>query len=84
MCRRLSDPDYNLILNTPAIREARQECCHWHIRILPRMSYLSGFELGSEIYITTTYPEEAVQFLREGKDELFSKKGGKSYRRDNH
>jgi len=66
--RRLNDPDYNLTLNTPPIREARQECCHWHIRILPRMSYLSGFELGSGIYITTTYPEEAAQFLREGKD----------------
>jgi galactose-1-phosphate uridylyltransferase len=30
------------------------------------MSYLSGFELGSGIYITTTYPEEAAHFLREG------------------
>jgi hypothetical protein len=34
----------------------------WRISF-PRMSYLSGFELDSGIYITTTYPEEVAQFL---------------------
>jgi UDPglucose--hexose-1-phosphate uridylyltransferase len=64
--RRLNDPDYNLTLNTPPVQEARQECCHWHIRILPRMGTYSGFELGSGIYINMIYPEEAARLLREG------------------
>ncbi len=64
--RKLNDPDYNLTLNTPPVREARQECCHWHIRILPRLGMYSGFELGSGLYITMIYPEEAALFLRQG------------------
>lgn len=63
--QKLHDPDYNLTLNTPPVREAWQECCHWPIRILPRMGTYSGFELGSEIYINMTYPEEAARILRE-------------------
>jgi UDPglucose--hexose-1-phosphate uridylyltransferase len=64
--QKLHDPDYNLTLNTPPVREARQECCHWHIQILPRMGIYSGVELGSGIYIAMIYPEEAALFLREG------------------
>jgi UDPglucose--hexose-1-phosphate uridylyltransferase len=64
--RQLNDPDYNLTLNTPPVREARQECCHWHIRILPRLGMYSGLELGSGIYLSPIYPEEAALFLREG------------------
>ena len=67
--RKLNDPDYNLTLNTPPVREARQECCHWHIRILPRLGTYSGFELGSGIYITMISPEKAAHFLREGFEE---------------
>jgi UDPglucose--hexose-1-phosphate uridylyltransferase len=69
--RRLNDPDYNLTLNTPPVQEARQECCHWHIRILPRRGTYSGFELGSGIYINMIYPQEAARFLREGINQGF-------------
>jgi UDPglucose--hexose-1-phosphate uridylyltransferase len=73
--RRLNDPDYNLTLNTPPVREARQECCHWHIRILPRMSYLSGFELGSGIY-PPTQKATGLQTVDEcGEGTLRSSKG---------
>jgi galactose-1-phosphate uridylyltransferase len=61
----IESPKHNATIGTLHVREARQECCHWHIRLLPHMSYLSGFELGSGIYIFKTYPEEASQFLRE-------------------
>jgi UDPglucose--hexose-1-phosphate uridylyltransferase len=64
---KLNDPDYNLTLNTPPVQEARQECCHWHIRILPRMGTYSGFELGSGIYLNMISPEEAARVLRETK-----------------
>jgi UDPglucose--hexose-1-phosphate uridylyltransferase len=62
---KLHDPDDHLTLHPPPVQEARQECCPWHIPILPRMGTYSGFELGSGIYIIMIYPEEAAWFLRE-------------------
>jgi hypothetical protein len=37
----------------------------WHIQILPRVTTIAGFELGSGIYITTVVPEESADFMRE-------------------
>lgn len=73
--KALINPPFNLILHTcPPVREnptdfayfyGIQYLYHWHIEILPRMNTLAGFELGTDIYINPTLPEEAAKFLIE-------------------
>lgn len=36
---------------------------HWHLEILPRLTQLAGFELGSGCHITTQSPREAASLL---------------------
>ncbi len=38
---------------------------HWHLEIIPRLTKMSGFELGSGFYILPTSPENAAKYLRE-------------------
>ncbi|MFA5113320.1 MAG: galactose-1-phosphate uridylyltransferase [Candidatus Margulisiibacteriota bacterium] len=63
--RSLSNPDYNFVFRSAPVHEKNVEYYHWHIMILPRVSAVAGFELGSGIYINTVIPEEAAKFLRE-------------------
>jgi UDPglucose--hexose-1-phosphate uridylyltransferase len=62
---RLNDPDYNLMLHTAPLRDISQDCYHWHIEIVPKLTIAAGFELGTGIYINTSKPEECAAFLRE-------------------
>jgi UDPglucose--hexose-1-phosphate uridylyltransferase len=63
--KSLNNPDYNLILRSSPVHEKDVEYYHWHIQILPRVSAMAGFELGSGIYINTMIPEVAAKFLRD-------------------
>ncbi|MEX2534285.1 MAG: hypothetical protein WD273_01690 [Trueperaceae bacterium] len=58
----LNDPPYNLVLHTLLTQD---EAFHWHIEILPRLTYQSGFDWGSGFYVNPTPPEDAARFLRE-------------------
>jgi len=61
----LNNPDYNYVIRSAPVHEKGVEYYHWHIMILPRVSAVAGFELGSGIYINTVIPEAAAKFLRE-------------------
>ncbi len=61
----LKNPDYNYIIHSSPCHEKNVEYYHWHIQILPRISAMAGFELGSGIYINTVIPESAARFLRD-------------------
>lgn len=37
---------------------------HWHLEIMPRLTQLAGFELGTGCHITTMPPNEAAKLLR--------------------
>ncbi len=63
----LKNPDYNYIIHSSPCHEKNVEYYHWHIQILPRITSMAGFELGSGIYINTVIPEEAAKFLRDAK-----------------
>ncbi len=72
--KALVNPPFNLILYTsPPVRELPKQDYfynidrfnHWYIEILPRITILAGFELGTGYYINPTVPEEAAKFLRE-------------------
>ncbi len=61
----LKDPDFNY-----TIRTAPREACgvkyfHWYLSIIPRLTRVAGFELGSGMFINSSLPEENAAFLRE-------------------
>jgi UDPglucose--hexose-1-phosphate uridylyltransferase len=37
---------------------------HWYVSVIPRLTRLAGFELGSGMFINTVLPEAAAEFLR--------------------
>jgi UDPglucose--hexose-1-phosphate uridylyltransferase len=60
----LGRPDYNYILHSAPFDGDYGKFYHWHLEIIPRMSIQGGLELGSDLYVHSTMPEDAAQFLR--------------------
>jgi len=63
--RGLSNPDFNLVINSAPVGEERADFYQWHLRIIPRIIQPAGFEVGSGIYINPALPEETAKFMRE-------------------
>ncbi len=63
--RGLNDPDFNYIIDTAPVSDENELYYMWHIRIIPRLTKIAGFEIGSGIYINTAVPEETAQFMRD-------------------
>ncbi|MFQ5827690.1 MAG: galactose-1-phosphate uridylyltransferase [Candidatus Methylomirabilia bacterium] len=61
----LNDPDYNYVLHTVPVDGEDEEYYLWHIQIVPRLSAIAGFEIGSGMRINTARPEETARFLRQ-------------------
>jgi UDPglucose--hexose-1-phosphate uridylyltransferase len=61
----LENPPYNLVLHTAPLQDAAMAHYHWHIELIPKLTYVAGFEWGSGFYINPTPPEESAKFLRE-------------------
>jgi UDPglucose--hexose-1-phosphate uridylyltransferase len=62
---RLGDPDFNYIIHSAPIEDENKNYYLWHIQILPRLTTIAGFELGSGIYISTMLPETSAAYIRE-------------------
>jgi len=62
--KSLQGPDYNYVIRTSPSHEKDVEYYHWHIQVIPRVSSVAGFELGSGIFINSVIPEDAAHFLR--------------------
>jgi UDPglucose--hexose-1-phosphate uridylyltransferase len=65
----LDNPDLNF-----TIRSGPSDCgsarhFHWYVSVIPRLTRVAGFELGSGMYINTVLPEAAAEFLRNVKAE---------------
>ncbi len=58
------DPDYNFTIRSAPVGEANSCCFHWYLSIVPRLSHLAGFELGSGSYINTMPPERCAERMR--------------------
>ena len=54
-----------MILHTAPIHEGSSEYYHWHIEIMPKLTTLAGFELGSGFFINPTAPEMAAYDFRQ-------------------
>jgi len=72
LARALNQPQYNYIITTAPARYPHagywstiDQDFRWHIDILPRLTLIAGFEVGTGFYINPTPPEEAAKYLRE-------------------
>ncbi|KAI3738568.1 hypothetical protein L2E82_28605 [Cichorium intybus] len=64
---QLNDPPYNLMIHTSPLHIASSELpyAHWYIQIVPQLSTIGGFEMGTGCYINAVFPEDAAKILRE-------------------
>lgn len=76
MNRCLSSPDYNFLVHTaPTTSGAgcahevgaphELEHYHFHLELMPKLTQIAGFEVGSGFYINPLAPESAAEYLRE-------------------
>jgi UDPglucose--hexose-1-phosphate uridylyltransferase len=63
--RALDRPPYNFVIHTSPVHDGDLEYYHWHLEIMPKLTRVAGFEIGSGFYINPTPPEDAAQYLRE-------------------
>jgi UDPglucose--hexose-1-phosphate uridylyltransferase len=63
--RALDRPPYNFVIHTAPVSDTELEHYHWHLEIMPKLTRVAGFEIGSGFYINPTPPEDAAQYLRE-------------------
>lgn len=61
----LNNPDYNYIVYSAPVGEEDTTYFLWHLQIIPRLSAMAGFELGSGLYINPAMPEDTAQFIRD-------------------
>lgn len=61
---------YNVVLHTSPVNTGEERHFHWHLEIMPRLTIMAGFELGTGYFINPTQPEIAAQALRET-EEIF-------------
>ena len=66
--KALGNPPYNFFIHTAPTKEDKLENFHefysWHIEILPKLSIIAGFELGTGIDINVIDPDMAAEKLR--------------------
>lgn len=64
---QLNDPPYNLMIHTSPVKATPAELpyTHWYIQIVPQLSTIGGFEMGTGCYINPVFPEDAAKILKE-------------------
>jgi UDPglucose--hexose-1-phosphate uridylyltransferase len=67
--RGLNNPDFNFTIRTAPAELIGVKYFHWYLSIIPRLTRVAGFELGSGMFIKTVLPESAAEFLRNVKVE---------------
>jgi len=67
LSKQLNDPPFNFMIHsTPfGLSSSCLPYAHWFLQIVPQLSVIGGFELGSGCYINPVFPEDAVKILRE-------------------
>jgi len=62
--KALNDPAYNFYLHTAPCDGKSHDSYHWHFTILPKTATWAGFEIGTQMEISTIEPERAAEYLR--------------------
>jgi UDPglucose--hexose-1-phosphate uridylyltransferase len=60
----LENPDLNFTVRSGPAEYASARHFHWYVSVIPRLTRMAGFELGSGMFINTVLPEAAAEFLR--------------------
>jgi UDPglucose--hexose-1-phosphate uridylyltransferase len=60
----LENPDLNFTIRSGPSDYVSARHFHWYVSVIPRLTRVAGFELGSGMYINTVLPEAAAEFLR--------------------
>jgi UDPglucose--hexose-1-phosphate uridylyltransferase len=60
----LGNPDFNYTIRTAPAENAGVKYFHWYLSVIPRLTRVAGFELGTGMFINTVLPESAAEFLR--------------------
>jgi UDPglucose--hexose-1-phosphate uridylyltransferase len=60
----LQNPDFNYTIRSAPHENAGVLYYHWYLSVIPRLTRVAGFELGSGMFINTVLPEAAAEFLR--------------------
>ncbi len=63
--RVLARPDYNFVIHTGPTQTPHIKHYHFHIEVMPKLSKIAGFEVGTGFYINPVPPENAARSLRE-------------------
>lgn len=63
--RALGRPDYNFVLHPGPRSASGTQHYHFHLELLPKLSKIAGFEVGTGFYINPVAPEDAARYLRE-------------------
>lgn len=61
----LSYPDYNFLIHIAPSDNLEPGYYHFHLELMPKLTKIAGFEVGSGFYINPTPPEDAAKYLRE-------------------
>lgn len=60
----LENPCYNVIFHMSPFYGNHDEYYHWYLQIIPQITRLAGFEIGSGVIVNVVSPEQAADFLR--------------------
>jgi UDPglucose--hexose-1-phosphate uridylyltransferase len=65
--RYAGDPDLNFFIHSAPYARGGYDGYHWHVEVLPHLSYLGGLEYATGIYINIADPDASASILRGGK-----------------
>ena len=60
----LENPDLNYTVRSGPTEYNGARHFHWYVSVIPRLTRVAGFELGSGMFINRVSPEAAAEFLR--------------------
>lgn len=60
----LDNPPYNYFIHTSPVKEQTCNFYHWHMELIPKMTIMAGFELGTGMFINISIPEQSAEYLR--------------------
>ncbi|OVA00854.1 Galactose-1-phosphate uridyl transferase [Macleaya cordata] len=67
LSQQLNDPPFNFMIHTSPREVASSQLpyIHWFLQIVPQLTGVGGFEIGSGCYINPVFSEDAAKVLRE-------------------
>uniref|UniRef100_A0A0E0HX63 Galactose-1-phosphate uridyl transferase N-terminal domain-containing protein n=1 Tax=Oryza nivara TaxID=4536 RepID=A0A0E0HX63_ORYNI len=67
LSKQLNDPPFNFMIHSApfGVSSSCLPYTHWFLQIVPQLSLIGGFEIGSGCYINPVFPEDAAKILWE-------------------